>query len=175
MKGSPYSLAHYSVSVFYCQKFHKLEKNITDLVHLSDSTFYVCKIQSKLLHWQSTICRDHSCTVLNCKIKFPNRHLVISSIFNLPLIYCHVLEIQNMFTLSIQQANATAHQTVMHNSDQYPQACKSKAKLPLRKLGCDFNMNKVYLIFLFMWQIDTFCNGMPEMRSHSITDLYNIE
>lgn len=102
-------------------------------------------------------------------------HLVISSIFNLPLIYCHVLKIQNMFTLSIQQANATAHQTVMHNSNQYPQACKSKSKLPLKKLGCDFNMNKVYLIFLFMWQIDTFCNGMPKMQSHCKIDFYTIE
>lgn len=77
-------------------------------------------------------------------------HLVISSIFNLPLICCHVLKIQNMFTLSAQQANATACQTVMHNSNQYPRARNSKSKLPLKRLGCDFNMNKIYLIFLFM-------------------------
>lgn len=102
-------------------------------------------------------------------------HLVISSIFNLPLIHSHVVKIQNMFTLPTQQANATAHQTVMHNSNRYPQACNSKSKLPLKKLGCDFNMNKVYLIFLFMWQIDTFCNEMPKMQSHRIIDLYAIE
>lgn len=102
-------------------------------------------------------------------------HLVISSIFNLPLIGCHVLKIQNMFTLPIRQANATAHQTVMHNSNQYPQACNSKSKLPLQRLGCDSNMNKVYLIFLFMWQIDTFCDGMPKMQSYYRRDLCTTE
>lgn len=77
-------------------------------------------------------------------------HLVISSIFNLSLISRHVLKIQNMFTLSIQQANATAHQTVMHNSNQYPEACNSKSKLPFKNLGYVFKMNRVDLIFLFM-------------------------
>lgn len=85
-------------------------------------------------HLKSASWRHEPFVVSFFKIWIFQIHMLLSALFLTCRSY-RILKILNMFTLSIQQANGTAYQTVMHNSNQYPQACNSKSKLPLNKLG----------------------------------------
>lgn len=85
-------------------------------------------------HLKSASWRDKPFVVLFPKIWIFQMHVLLSALFLTCRSY-RILKILNMFTLSTQKANGTAYQTVMHNSNQYPQACNSKSKLPLNKLG----------------------------------------
>lgn len=136
MQSCPWPLSCECVFWYRCQLFavnnsHRVtcSSHIHQLYLFGLSIFKEKKITPKSASW-----RDEPFVVPFSEIWIFQIHMLLSALFLTCRSY-RILKILNMFTLSIQQANGSAYQTVMHNSNQYPQACNSKSKLPLNKLG----------------------------------------